>query len=263
LTLVFEYVDRDLKQYMDACGNIMSIGNVRIFLIQLLRGLAYCHRRRVLHRDLKPQNLLINQNGELKLADFGLARAKSVPTKTYSHEVVTLWYRPPDVLLGATDYSTHIDMWGVGCILYEMVAGRPFFPGSSAEEQLHLIFRALGTPRPDIHPTLCDSKEFKAYAFPKYHAEPLVNHAPRLDADGLDLLAKLLQFEGRKRVSASDGMRHQFFRSLPTAIFDVPDNESIFTVPGLHLSRDPGMRSASHMMLHGARPKNRRQSMLL
>ncbi|RCN43149.1 hypothetical protein ANCCAN_10887 [Ancylostoma caninum] len=85
---------------MDACNNVLSMNNIRLFLFQLLRGLAYCHQRRVLHRDLKPQNLLITSKGELKLADFGLARAKSVPTKTYSNEVVTLWYRPPDVLLG-------------------------------------------------------------------------------------------------------------------------------------------------------------------
>ncbi len=82
---------------------------------------------------MKPQNLLINNKGELKLADFGLARAKSIPTKTYSNEVVTLWYRPPDVLLGSTDYSTHIDMWGVGCIFYEMVCGKALFPGNICE----------------------------------------------------------------------------------------------------------------------------------
>ncbi|XP_014638970.1 PREDICTED: cyclin-dependent kinase 18 isoform X2 [Ceratotherium simum simum] len=111
LTLVFEYLDSDLKQYLDHCGNLMSMHNVKIFMFQLLRGLAYCHHRKILHRDLKPQNLLINERGELKLADFGLARAKSVPTKTYSNEVVTLWYRPPDVLLGSTEYSTPIDMW--------------------------------------------------------------------------------------------------------------------------------------------------------
>lgn len=184
LVLVFEYCDSDLKAYMDDNGNLLHLNNVRvryrsidlsidrinqslqIFAYQLLRGLAYCHQRRVLHRDLKPQNLLISARGDLKLADFGLARAKSVrfrhftllgprvhvfvllqvPTKTYSHEVVTLWYRPPDVLLGTTDYSTHIDMWGVGCILYEMAAGHPFFPGANPDEQLGLIFRCVHAP---------------------------------------------------------------------------------------------------------------------
>ncbi len=85
---------------------------------------------------------------------------------------------------------------GVGCILYEMAAGRPFFPGSNTEEQLHLVFRALGTPRPDIHPIICGTKEFQGNRFPHSRAEPLVNHAPRLDADGLDLLAQLLQVGG-------------------------------------------------------------------
>ncbi|KAK6466706.1 cyclin-dependent kinase 16-like isoform X1 [Huso huso] len=143
LTLVFEYLDKDLKQYLDDCGSCITMHNVKLFLFQLLRGLAYCHSRKVLHRDLKPQNLLINERGELKLADFGLARAKSIPTKTYSNEVVTLWYRPPDILLGSTDYSTPIDMWGVGCIFYEMSTGRPLFPGSTVEEELHFIFKLL------------------------------------------------------------------------------------------------------------------------
>ncbi|VDO11130.1 unnamed protein product [Rodentolepis nana] len=91
LTLVFEYLQRDLKQYLHECHNLMHPENVRLFLYQLLRGLAFCHARRILHRDLKPQNLLINDRGDLKLADFGLARAKSIPIKTYSNEVVTLW----------------------------------------------------------------------------------------------------------------------------------------------------------------------------
>uniref|UniRef100_A0A8C7XH92 cyclin-dependent kinase n=1 Tax=Oryzias sinensis TaxID=183150 RepID=A0A8C7XH92_9TELE len=193
LTLVFEYLDKDLKQYMDDCGNIMSMHNVKVFLFQILRGLSYCHRRKVLHRDLKPQNLLINEKGELKLADFGLARAKSVPTKTYSNEVVTLWYRPPDVLLGSSEYSTQIDMWGVGCIFYEMAAGRPLFPGSTVEDELHLIFRLLGTPTEDKWPGISSIEEFKSYNFPKYKPQPLINHAPRLDSDGIELLLSFLK----------------------------------------------------------------------
>ncbi|KAG7281037.1 hypothetical protein CRUP_016669 [Coryphaenoides rupestris] len=199
LTLVFEYLDKDLKQYMDDCGNILSMQNVKIFLYQILRGLAYCHRRKVLHRDLKPQNLLINDRGELKLADFGLARAKSVPTKTYSNEVVTLWYRPPDVLLGSSEYSTQIDMWGVGCIFYEMAAGRPLFPGSTVEDELHLIFRLLGTPTEDTWPGILSIEEFKSHKFPKYKSQPLINHGAQvglqvpLDMDGIDLLMSFLK----------------------------------------------------------------------
>ena len=95
---------------MDDCGNIMGMPTVKLFLYQILCDLAYCHRRKFLYQDLKPQNLLINER-ELKLADFGQARAKSVPTKTYSNEVVMLWCQPPDVLLGSSEYSTQIDMW--------------------------------------------------------------------------------------------------------------------------------------------------------
>ncbi|XP_032828302.2 cyclin-dependent kinase 17-like isoform X4 [Petromyzon marinus] len=260
LTLVFEYLEKDLKQYMDDCGNIMHMHNVKLFLYQLLRGLAYCHKRRVLHRDLKPQNLLINDKGELKLADFGLARAKSVPTKTYSNEVVTLWYRPPDVLLGSTEYSTPIDMWGVGCIFFEMAAGRPLFPGSTVEDELLLIFRMLGTPSEDTWPAILAHEEYKAYKFPKYKAEPLINHAPRLDADGLDLLSKLLQYEARRRVSAEEGMRHPYFKSLGERLHKLPDVVSIFALKEVQLQRDLGHRTTPYH--EAANGKSRRQSML-
>lgn len=258
LTLVFEYLEKDLKQYMDDCGNIMSMTNVKIFLFQLLRGLNYCHKRRVLHRDLKPQNLLINERGELKLADFGLARAKSIPTKTYSNEVVTLWYRPPDVLLGSTEYSTPIDMWGVGCIFYEMACGRPLFPGSTVEDELHLIFKTLGTPTEDSLPNISHNQDFLSYSFPHYQAEALLTIAPRLDSDGLDLLAKFLKYNAKIRVSAADALKHSFFNSLGPGVHMLPDTESVFTVPGISLHRDPGIRSSS-LATTG---KLRRQSML-
>jgi serine/threonine protein kinase len=263
LTLVFEYLERDLKQYMDDCGGILSMNNVKIFLFQLIRGLGYCHSRRILHRDLKPQNLLINETGELKLADFGLARAKSVPTKTYSNEVVTLWYRPPDVLLGSTEYSTPIDMWGVGCIFYEMASGRPLFPGSTVEDELHLIFKVLGTPTEDKWPGISMSEELAAYNFPQYPPEPLVKRAPRLDQDGLDLVEHFLHYEARKLISARNAMRHPYFGpSLgPAAIENLLDVQSIFTLPGVHLSKDPGYRSSAFN--HASSGKSRRQSMLL
>ena len=127
LTLVFEYLDQDLKKYLDVCSGGLDPTIVKSFLYQLVTGVAYCHRHRVLHRDLKPQNLLINREGklfmrdnvlhsqgcegELKLADFGLARAFGIPVRSYTHEVVTLWYRAPDVLLGSRKYSTPVDIW--------------------------------------------------------------------------------------------------------------------------------------------------------
>ncbi|KAG8137991.1 hypothetical protein E2320_003922, partial [Naja naja] len=259
LTLVFEYLDKDLKQYMDDCGNIMSVHNVKLFLYQILRGLAYCHRRKVLHRDLKPQNLLINERGELKLADFGLARAKSVPTKTYSNEVVTLWYRPPDVLLGSSEYSTQIDM-GVGCIFFEMASGRPLFPGSTVEDELHLIFRLLGTPSQETWPGITSSDEFRNYNFPKYKQQPLINHAPRLDSEGIELIVKFLQYESKKRISAEEAMKHAYFRSLGTRIHILPESVSIFTLKEIQLQKDPGFRNSTYPETgHG---KNRRQSML-
>ncbi|CAI5777695.1 cyclin-dependent kinase 18 isoform X1 [Podarcis lilfordi] len=258
LTLVFEFLDSDLKQYLDNCGNLMSMHNVKIFMFQLLRGLSYCHQLKILHRDLKPQNLLINGKGELKLADFGLARAKSVPTKTYSNEVVTLWYRPPDVLLGSTEYSTPIDMWGVGCIHYEMVTGRPMFPGSTVKEELHLIFRTLGTPTEESWPGITSNEEFKAYNFTQYRAQPLINHAPRLDTEGIDLLMSLLLYEAKRRISAESALRHPYFTALGEQVHLLPETTSIFSLKEIQLQKDPGYRGSSFQ--HSARGKNRRQS---
>eukprot|EP00920_Eleutheroschizon_duboscqi_P030661 GHVT01074116.1.p1 GENE.GHVT01074116.1~~GHVT01074116.1.p1 ORF type:complete len:258 (+),score=41.02 GHVT01074116.1:391-1164(+) len=162
LTLVFEFLDQDLKKLLDMCDGGLEPTVAKSFLYQLLRGLAYCHQHRVLHRDLKPQNLLINREGELKLADFGLARAFGIPVRSYTHEVVTLWYRAPDVLMGSKRYSTPVDIWSVGCIFAEMINGRPLFPGTGDQDQLLKIFKVLGTPSPVAWPQLADLPQWNA-----------------------------------------------------------------------------------------------------
>ncbi|CAH8523463.1 unnamed protein product [Dicrocoelium dendriticum] len=252
LTLVFEYVERDLKQYLHDCHGIVHPDNVQLFLYQLLRGLEYCHRRRILHRDLKPQNLLITDRGELKLADFGLARAKSIPIKTYSNEVVTLWYRPPDILLGSTEYSTHIDMWGVGCIFYEMATGWPLFPGSTVEEELTLIFKRLGTPTEETWPGITDHPDYsKALKYGPYPGEPngLLHSAPRLSRRAHTLLSSLLVFQGSRRISAADALKHSYFSDsmrLPVqALSELPPAASIFEIPSVRLVPDPGRSAGS------------------
>ncbi|KAJ6665252.1 hypothetical protein lerEdw1_004301 [Lerista edwardsae] len=153
LTLVFEYMHTDLAQYMTQHPGGLHPHNVMIFTFQLLRALAYIHHRHILHRDLKPPNLLLSCLGELKLADFGLARAKSIPSQTFSAEVMTLGYRPPDVLLGATDYSSDVDIWGAGCVFVEMLQGQPLFPGvRNTFEQLEKIWVVLGFPTEETWP---------------------------------------------------------------------------------------------------------------
>lgn len=144
LYLVMEFLDLDLKRYMDsvsARGDGLGPDIVKKFTYQLICGIYYCHAHRILHRDLKPQNLLIDREGNLKLADFGLARAFGIPLRSYTHEVVTLWYRAPEVLLGSRHYSTAIDMWSVGCIFAEMALRSPLFPGDSEIDEIFRIFR--------------------------------------------------------------------------------------------------------------------------
>jgi negative regulator of the PHO system len=216
LMLVFEYMDKDLKKYMDSRGDRGQLDYVTIksFMQQLLRGIAFCHDNRVLHRDLKPQNLLINTKGQLKLADFGLARAFGIPVNTFSNEVVTLWYRAPDVLLGSRTYNTSIDIWSAGCIMAEMYTGRPLFPGTTNDDQLQKIFRLMGTPSERSWPGISQFPEYKPN-FHNFATQSLHAILPQVDPLGLDLLGKMLQLRPEMRISASEALRHAWFQDLP------------------------------------------------
>ncbi|KAF9086273.1 negative regulator of the PHO system [Mortierella sp. AD031] len=215
LTLVFEYMDQDLKKYMDQHGNRGALGPIVIkaFMYQLLKGVAFCHDNRVLHRDLKPQNLLINRKGELKLGDFGLARAFGIPVNTFSNEVVTLWYRAPDVLLGSKTYSTSIDIWSAGCIMAEMYLGRPIFAGSNNQDELMKIFKVMGTPTEETWPGVSKLSEYRK-DFPYYPPKPLSTVVPMIDTFGMDLLLQMLIYQPQKRITAKDALNHVYFNDI-------------------------------------------------
>jgi len=216
LYLVFEFLDQDLKKYMDYVGKNLHTMLVKSYVQQLLKGIAFCHAHRVLHRDLKPQNLLIDKKGVLKLADFGLARAFGIPVRTYTHEVVTLWYRAPEILLGGKEYSTPVDMWSVGCIFAEMATRTPLFPGDSEIDQLYRIFRALGTPNEKIWPGVSNYPDYRT-TFPQWNPQSLKKIVPDMDPLGLDLLSKMLIYEPSKRISAREALKHPYFHDLNKA----------------------------------------------
>ncbi|KAM6348682.1 LOW QUALITY PROTEIN: cyclin-dependent kinase 15 [Alca torda] len=252
LTFVFEYMHTDLAQYMGQHPGGLHSYNVMLFMFQLLRGLAYIHQQHILHHDLNPQNLLISCLGELKLADFGLARAKSIPRETYSSEVVALWYRPPDVLPGATDYSSDLDIWSAGCIFVETIQSQPVFAGTSGtHEQLAKIWAVLGVPTEDTWPGL--SK------LPNYNPELVASRRPqrlRVICDRLsrvpaaeDLASRMLTaFPGW--ISAQDALLHGFFSPLLPQLYQVSAGQSALTVPGVRLQPEICDLFASYRIGH-------------
>ncbi|KAF9667992.1 hypothetical protein SADUNF_Sadunf15G0080500 [Salix dunnii] len=220
--MVMEYMEHDLKELMQVMKQPFSTSEVKCLMLQLLEGVKYLHDNWVLHRDLKTSNLLLNNQGELKVCDFGMSRQYGSPLKPYTSLVVTLWYRAPELLLGAKQYSTAVDMWSVGCIMAEMLTKKPLFTGKGEIDHLGKIFKTLGTPDETIWPGLSKLRGAKANFVKqpynqlrkKFPFTPFTG-SPVLSDTGFDLLNKLLTYDPEKRITADDALNHPWFHEVP------------------------------------------------
>lgn len=223
LHLVFECLDMDLRKYLKDFGAMREL-TLRTSTLQLVRGIKLCHETAVLHRDLKPQNVLIDvKTMRLVLADFGLARAFTVPLKVYTHEVVTLWYRSPEILLGQTKYGPSTDIWSLGCIVAEMATCQALFPGDSEIDTIFKIFRNLGTPDERVWPGVTTLRDFKQ-RFPKWtdtnFREVRDVAGASFGEAGIDLLRQCLRYNHVQRPSAQRLLLHPFLQGLdPNALY--------------------------------------------
>ena len=197
ISLIFDYMDTDLEVLIHDTSILLTTGHIKAYVLMTLKGLEYLHANWILHRDLKPNNLLIDREGVLKITDFGLAKSFGSPNRVLTHQVVTRWYRSPELLFGARLYSTGIDLWAVGCIMAELMRRVPFLPGDSDLDQLTKIFEMFGTPDEKVWPgveSLPDYVEFKPLP-----SQPLRDIFSAADDDLLDLLTWSMMLDPSKR----------------------------------------------------------------
>ncbi|XP_070207735.1 cyclin-dependent kinase 11B-like isoform X2 [Littorina saxatilis] len=217
--IVMDYVEHDLKSLMETMKSPFLVGEVKTLMKQLLRAVAHLHDNWILHRDLKTSNLLLSHKGILKVGDFGLAREYGSPLKQYTPIVVTLWYRTPELLLGIKEYSKPIDMWSVGCIFAEFLIMKALWPGKSEIDQLHKIFKDLGTPTEKIWEGVNELPGFKKVTFPQHPYNSLRNRFGSMLSDiGFDLLNRLLTYDPKRRIDAKGSLDHKWFEESPLPV---------------------------------------------
>lgn len=219
--MVFEYVDHDLNGLMDTPSIRFTEAQVKTYAKQLLSGLWYCHEREVLHRDIKGSNLLVDNQGNLKIADFGLARTFNDNMRRYTNRVITLWYRSPELLLGAEEYGPEVDIWSVGCLLAELLTKQPLFPGKDEPDQLELIFRGLGFPNESTWPGWQDLPHASMVRREQYQStiSEVLKH---ISEGALDLIQQLLRLDPSRRPTAYEALDHDWFWTEP---YPTPKNE--------------------------------------
>nr|XP_042117668.1 cyclin-dependent kinase 7 isoform X4 [Peromyscus maniculatus bairdii] len=192
---------------------VLTPSHIKAYMLMTLQGLEYLHQHWILHRDLKPNNLLLDENGVLKLADFGLAKSFGSPNRAYTHQVVTRWYRAPELLFGARMYGVGVDMWAVGCILAELLLRVPFLPGDSDLDQLTRIFETLGTPTEEQWPDMCSLPDY--VTFKSFPGIPLQHIFIAAGDDLLDLIQGLFLFNPCTRTTASQALKTKYFSNRP------------------------------------------------
>lgn len=209
--IVLEYVETNLENVIKNPDKIIMPADIKAWMLMILRGVYECHRLFIMHRDIKPNNILITSAGMVKLADFGLARGVG---NGMTPQAVTRWYRAPELLLGARDYGFGVDMWSVGCVFAELFLRIPLFAGETDIQQLDLIFRALGTPTERDWPGMSSLPGF--IEFQQRMRTPLSTLFSAVPPDALDLLEGLLVFDPSKRLGCDKAIRHPYFRAGPS-----------------------------------------------
>ena len=223
IELCLEYCKYDLKKLIDSKKHDSSFYNVKFvknMMYQLLKGVEHLHSHKILHRDLKPQNILVDDNGWiLKLADFGLSRVYSIPIRPYTKEVLTLWYRAPEMMLGINNYAIGLDIWSIGCIFVELYLGKPFVMGDSEIDQLFKLFQIYGTFN---ELTLPGYKNFPYFDqdFPFWKGIGLKNylkqrsHIIPIDDTAFNLMEKMLAIDPCKRITCKEALNHPYFNDV-------------------------------------------------